>query len=717
MLIHQLEFEDFLTFPGKQSLSFDFVEERNITVVLAPNNTGKTSTIRALYFLLYGATNTEASKFPCHATVCRMRPGEEGTASIRAQLERGATRYQVERTIFFRRVGDTTEDGGQILTVEVYSQDCDLIQMHQIGEKFVRKSQLPEELLENFVSRDLFDFYFFKGEELTDRLLKPEAGKSISNGFKSFLYQKEWDALEGTFRRVRVKFEKAVQKIAKNATKYRDLSSQRDHLEQLLANLKGQQEASGEALPGLRSRKDELSARLAELVGEANPNAKIELERREAGLRREEARLRNLEERRDKVLGRESAQVLTGNVLEEVHAILDKMKDQRGLPKDVSAGLLDQLIADEKCICERECAAGTDEHAALVQLRNRSINDGATEELWKLWNRTKPGAGDTSFYKGISVCRHELESLETERDSCVLHIEALQEEVTDLRSRVNEDKLALQAEIKRELSATEQEIEKIGREDRMNQQLLKQKTHDVQVVRDDLRRLDVGDEKVISLQRRVDLADEMLSLAKNCREGMRAEIYRSLSDNVTRMYAEIVNDGSQALVAGDTLLPRIERNGVRLETGGGQEQVLLLTYLIALAEARENINHEMRTRFAVREVYRQGFFMDSIFGKTQKDYRKEVGKLLPKHMPQLVIFFADQQWSSDVAAGLRESVTNVYGMTLSTPNRNIDESQYHYEGFGVCEEVRLLEKLEWQEGEAKPQAYATIRSLSQGVEA
>ena len=54
MLIERLRFKDFLVFRGDQQLVFSFKKGRNLTLVLAPNNTGKTSIIRALEFLLYG---------------------------------------------------------------------------------------------------------------------------------------------------------------------------------------------------------------------------------------------------------------------------------------------------------------------------------------------------------------------------------------------------------------------------------------------------------------------------------------------------------------------------------------------------------------------------------------------------------------------------------------------------------------------------------------
>ena len=54
MIIKQLRFCNFLVFPGEQVIDLPAEKESNVVVILAPNNTGKTSVIRALKFLFYG---------------------------------------------------------------------------------------------------------------------------------------------------------------------------------------------------------------------------------------------------------------------------------------------------------------------------------------------------------------------------------------------------------------------------------------------------------------------------------------------------------------------------------------------------------------------------------------------------------------------------------------------------------------------------------------
>ena len=55
MILGELTLANFLVFYGEQALSFPSDGDQNVTLILANNNTGKTSLIRALKFLFYGS--------------------------------------------------------------------------------------------------------------------------------------------------------------------------------------------------------------------------------------------------------------------------------------------------------------------------------------------------------------------------------------------------------------------------------------------------------------------------------------------------------------------------------------------------------------------------------------------------------------------------------------------------------------------------------------
>jgi hypothetical protein len=63
MIIRHLTFHHFLLYHGDQRLELPTDGERTLTVVVAPNNAGKTSIIRGLKFWFYGEKGlTENSK-------------------------------------------------------------------------------------------------------------------------------------------------------------------------------------------------------------------------------------------------------------------------------------------------------------------------------------------------------------------------------------------------------------------------------------------------------------------------------------------------------------------------------------------------------------------------------------------------------------------------------------------------------------------------------
>lgn len=54
MIIRHITIHNLFTYYGSQTLELPTGEENSLTVVVAPNNSGKTSIIRALKFAFYG---------------------------------------------------------------------------------------------------------------------------------------------------------------------------------------------------------------------------------------------------------------------------------------------------------------------------------------------------------------------------------------------------------------------------------------------------------------------------------------------------------------------------------------------------------------------------------------------------------------------------------------------------------------------------------------
>src|SRR5262245_12191467 len=109
MIIRQLRFCNFLVFPGEQVIDLPTENDSNVILVLAPNNTGKTSVIRALKFLFYGHLSdcTIATAFRLINDRARAKTsvGSEAFGWVEITLEREDGPLCIRRTVKARKTG------------------------------------------------------------------------------------------------------------------------------------------------------------------------------------------------------------------------------------------------------------------------------------------------------------------------------------------------------------------------------------------------------------------------------------------------------------------------------------------------------------------------------------------------------------------------------------------------------------------------------------
>ena len=699
MLIERLTFKDFLVFPGEQEMAFDFGGSTNLSLILAPNNTGKTTVIRALEFLLYGEeSNARLATFPCHARLAKMVEREEDTAWVEATIKSGETRYRVKRGLSFVRVD------AESLSAQTVEPFLEVYRQHADTDQYMPPSKALEDTIARLVPRSMFDFYFFKGEELAEKLLKESSNNAIPEHLKKVLYQKEWDDLCGTLKKVERSFSSQITAKTKKAKEYEDAVIACDGLEQGCKKIETDLADSQNLRASLRESYREADDKVTELAGRASPERKAELERTKQLLKGIKQKRDNLLEKKKQIVGSHSPLLLCVGSIDAARSLLDAMEASHTLPPDITEGLLIKMLTEGRCICGREFKPGSGEFAALEELRAQSMNADVTEELWLLHKQADP-----SHQRGfLAVAREFTKQLQDIREQNA--------RIAEEEASLSQDRDALEGAID---GSAEEELrrEKLRRE-QINQALKKAVgdentlTMNLQAKKSALSKslekvarakANAGAAGHLALASRI--SEDFRALAARCQESMILAVHRELTRSVREMYAEIVTDGSTAIIDKSSLMPSIERAGVTgLYAGGGQSQVLLLCYLISLARLRQTINQELRSRFSIATFKEQGFFMDSVFGQTQADYKRGIAKLLPEHMTQLVMLLAGQQWDTDVADGIRGQISNAYGFELTSPREDISEQDYIFDFEGV--DINLLNR-----ADPGSQAFTTIRKL------
>jgi DNA sulfur modification protein DndD len=160
MIIEKLILKNFLTIFGKQEIDFPISDHSSITLIIAPNNAGKTSIIRALYFLFYGFETTEREKKAINLEEIRRTNTQKTIESyVEAVILNAGLKYRVRRTLKAHKLDEKR------VHVEIFNKKISMIQ-HKKREDLPYKDELLiENILKQMVPKGLFDFFYFKGEE------------------------------------------------------------------------------------------------------------------------------------------------------------------------------------------------------------------------------------------------------------------------------------------------------------------------------------------------------------------------------------------------------------------------------------------------------------------------------------------------------------------------------------------------------------------------
>ena len=93
MLLTSLKLKDFRQFKGEQTINFAAGSDKNVTIILGENGSGKTSLAQAFTWCLYGKTDFDDPILLCKATSQTMLPGKEEIVSAELQLTHGGIGY------------------------------------------------------------------------------------------------------------------------------------------------------------------------------------------------------------------------------------------------------------------------------------------------------------------------------------------------------------------------------------------------------------------------------------------------------------------------------------------------------------------------------------------------------------------------------------------------------------------------------------------------
>jgi DNA sulfur modification protein DndD len=705
MIIRTIEFHNILRFFETSMLDLSATRRADSTLalVLAPNDSGKTSLVRGLEFLFYGTVEGKSGDQTLAALVndeaVRVSKGTSVCGHVQATLASKGMEVTVRRSVLIEHVAKNDRALRRV-HLSSLEGDGDRKKWKEDGDDVIAFK------LERLMPRSLFHYFFFQGEGLADTLIEKQDPK-IREGLTELLHESDWqeaiDDLQALLGNLNNDCRKA-------SGQNQDLERSIERVamtEERESKMRRELERGEEQLQNAKNEVDRLTALVAESVGKVDNDAAKRLGELRQRLDQHRQRLAGARHGLLANIGHTRGLPFLTRAFEPVRAILQDLREQNLLPADVSEGFVGRILKRAKCICGCDLDEGSQPRKNVERFRASSLSAELNTDLFQLYNLLEQDS-----VRGFEAeIEQNLKGLETSSEfiaSETRDVAKMEEELRVLQARVDEAAQQRCIEILREQrKAADQHAAQSARSRELSIQLnsaTRQREQAKKEMNQIRSKSKTGATEPLFEMR--DLAGQLIEVLEAGLSSLKSSLHDPLERTIRNLYDPVAKDGSEARISPSTLLPYIEKDGRRATfLGGGQKQVLCLAYIIALAQLRKSLHEALRKAgVLVPAADDQAFVMDSIFGQCEPEYQEAICKFLPGQTGQILLLLAGQQWTETVRRALEKEVDQLFGFEYHSPNVCYDESKHQF-AFG-----KKIHKL-LTNSKSGATAYTVIREL------
>ncbi|RJQ36118.1 MAG: hypothetical protein C4555_07950 [Dehalococcoidia bacterium] len=375
MRLNRLTLTNWRSFKGTNTIEFTKDKQKNVTVIVGQNGTGKTALLNALTWVLYGDT-TAGFRRPNdlfnHAALKEIPKGKYEHMKIILELEHEGGDYELIR----KQEAILSNEGNIILSSPTFNAT--------LTRNGLTK-HIEQDDINGLLPPGLHPFFFFPAENIGKDIDQNDAAAIRASMSRAI------DVLLGIER-----YSNSLKIISVALSDYLRLPSNTprdsslDDAENDL-NIKRQKwEQAIELKTKLPKEIKKLEALIEDLNGEIERAAQYQealnsLNNIKSDIKETEISTSNARERQIELINANCALLFGRELFSKASKILDKAHRDNLIPPRVSTGLLEDIIENNKCICGREL--GHNELLQIEAVRSKTVEDQIAESANSLRGR------------------------------------------------------------------------------------------------------------------------------------------------------------------------------------------------------------------------------------------------------------------------------------------------------------------------------------------
>lgn len=432
MIIKSLKLVNFRQFKGENNIDFSIDPNKKATIIMAENTAGKTTLIESFSWIFYGFAKLKTIWNIDLLNECE--PGRSVRIEGYIKLEHNDVEYTI------KRISQKWKNN------KTFSSDDDVFEIQYIDSEGISQRKLGQEasrLINKIVSKDLFSYFFFKGEQI-EKIGKDMAGINKSVESKEFIKAVRgllgFSSLYDAMKHLRNLSNKYITEISSNNQDEKissitsDILNYTEVVNKARIVLEGTSDQPGlnESLVQFENQKEKKSDEIASFK-----SAEI-MQKRTVDISNRLITLDNqIAKKRKEIFDSFSSRSYDffANKLIEIAQDTLKYEDaiDKGVPNMDSKSLDYILNVRKKCICGKELIPGNEAYIEVEKFRQYvpPIGIGTEIEIMKQYLNTSE-RNSSLYYSDFKKSREDLNRLINEQVKLRDELNELNEKISNI---------------------------------------------------------------------------------------------------------------------------------------------------------------------------------------------------------------------------------------------------------------------------------------------
>lgn len=630
MIIHKLKMYNFRQYIDLQEVEFSTDQEKNVTVLIGVNTSGKTTIVRAFEWCLYGKNGFEDPVLLNSEVRDNMNVGDTQDVWVAVTFSHedssGQKMYTLTRKFTYLCNERTRAEGKLIVGLNKKpEEDLTLTYLQSDGQtKTTIRQENITESIDRVLPMDLSDYFFFGGERISGIANRTDLSKAVRGLMRL-------DVLENA----RDHIKEVLKKFSSNIDTSGDSKAQaaQEGLETAKKKLQQYMEARDNALAEMehyQNQENEYNVELSKSNVEQVKKAKAERDRIVKIMSNEKTRLENAIRAYVELFNKRPYAFFGMPSIKKSLEVLQDVNDQVECVPGMNQEAVDYLINRGICICGTHLDPGSQPYQLVMQERRKLPPEtiGAVVSNYK--NKAEGYlAGSENFFSDIDEKYKEIRSIQRRMGE-------LQDDAEEQSKLITDDTDAKAIDTKRREAHTkyleaksdyDQAVRDIGGSER-----------DIENFEGAIAKYAKSSTKNHRLYRYITYAtliQEWLSdTYKEKEDKVRTELQQRVNENFTKMY-----HGERAINIDEKY--RVRYSDITTEESDGLKAVKSFAFiasLVSMAKDRILDDEEMQ----LGQVY--PLVMDAPFSNVDEIHIDNICKILPKTANQVIMAVMQKDW-------------------------------------------------------------------------